>query len=658
VPDSSAGPFWEARLTGLEENTLYFYRIGDGPEHTFRTPPPRGSSDFWIAEEADIGSTLDYSAVGPTQLQIAQDHPDIPGDDRPRFVLVPGDLSYGDQNARDPNGNLPEVDRHFNDVMSWSQDAAYMVVWGNHEWRDSSEGAKADDLQNYKGRFDFPNSQTSPGAPAAGGPGEDWHWFDYGHVRFIAYPEPYTSGTSGTLANWESQADLVMAAAEVDPLITFIVTFGHRPAYSTGHHSTYKLDGTLSDPAKHLVGIFDRLRSKYPKYVLNIAAHSHNYERTCPIKGVAPAEFCTTADQGLVHITGAGGGATLEVLEESRPWTVYRTKHLEHVKIHFTPTRIEGFVVCGPDASEDDNSCTEGAIIDTWTIAADVTPPVTTATLSPGANPQGWNNATGTVTLSATDDPDGSGVKEIQYSMTGAETGAGVVSGSVASVPISAEGTTTLTFFARDNAGNQEDPQALTVKIDKTFPLVAVTRTPAPNADGWNNTDITVSFSAADALSGIEVVSGPVIVTSEGAGQVVSGTATDRAGNSASMSVTLNIDKTPPVVAGLPASGCSLWPPNHRLVQVAAVTASDGLSGLAPGSPAVAGISTETGSARGNGDALPDIVITGGAVQLRADRSGRGTGRTYTVTATASDLAGNPVTATGTCTVPHDRRQR
>jgi hypothetical protein len=353
----------------LQENSLYYYRIGSRPEHTFRTPPPRGSSDFWIAEQADIGSTLNYPAVGPTQAQIAQDHPAIPGDDRPRFVLVPGDLTYGDDKGP------AAVDQHFNDVMVWSQDAAYMPTWGNHEW--ASPPDPDDGLQNYEGRFDFPNSQTSPGAPTTGGPGEDWYWFDYGNVRFIAYPEPYTSGTGGTFEDWESKvgvvADSVMALAQADPAITFIVTFGHRPAYSTGHHSTYERDGTLSGTAKHLARIFDGLRSKYTKYVLNINAHGHNYERTCPIKGVppdpfAPAELCTTPDQGLVHITGAGGGATLEDLEAVRPWTVYRTQHLEHIKIHFTATKIEGFVVCGPDTPDDDNSCTEGAIIDSWVI--------------------------------------------------------------------------------------------------------------------------------------------------------------------------------------------------------------------------------------------------------------------------------------------------
>ena len=43
-------------------------------------------------------------------------------------------------------------------------------------------------------------------------------------------------------------------------------------------------------------------------------------------------------------------------------------------------------------------------------------------------------------------------------------------------------------------------------------------------------------------------------------------------------------------------------------------------------------------------------------VELRAERSGVSkSGRLYQLTVTAQDLAGNEVTGTATCTVPHDR---
>ena len=115
------------------------------------------------------------------------------------------------------------------------------------------------------------------------------------------------------------------------------------------------------------------------------------------------------------------------------------------------------------------------------------------------------------------------------------------------------------------------------------------------------------------------------------------------------------VDKTPPVISGMPAAACTLWPPNHKMITVATVTANDLLSGVAPGSFHITGVSNEP-----TDPANPDIVVTpngtgGMLVQLRADRLGTGTGRIYTLTATASDVAGNTVTTTSTCTVPHDQ---
>ena len=75
------------------------------------------------------------------------------------------------------------------------------------------------------------------------------------------------------------------------------------------------------------------------------------------------------------------------------------------------------------------------------------------------------------------------------------------------------------------------------------------------------------------------------------------------------------------------------------------MTAADALSGLVSGSFNVTGTS--------NDPANGQIVITGGPsqfnVQLGADKD-----QVYTLTATASDLAGNTATKQATCSVPHD----
>jgi pimeloyl-ACP methyl ester carboxylesterase len=275
-------------------------------------------------------------------------------------------------------------------------------------------------------------------------------------------------------------------------------------------------------------------------------------------------------------------------------------------------------------------------------------PPVTVATPSPEANENGWNNDDVEVTLTATPGP-GRSVASIQFSLAGAQT-APVTSqaGDAAHVTVTEEGETTITYFARDDAGGEEAPHELTIRLDRTPPYVTAALSPEPNAQGWNHSDVTVTFSATDALSGRDAVDPPVVVSTEGARQEVIGRATDLAGNAAAVVVTVNLDKTPPQFSGFVRDGCAIWPPDRRFVEIASVSGIDGLSGVEPGSLAVTATNSEAGAGGG------DIQIAGGDVRVRADRAGAGSGRTYTVRATISDLAGNVADQRGDCTVPHD----
>jgi hypothetical protein len=203
-------------------------------------------------------------------------------------------------------------------------------------------------------------------------------------------------------------------------------------------------------------------------------------------------------------------------------------------------------------------------------------PPVTTAQVLPAPNPGGWNNTDVTVTLTASS---ACGVKEVTFALAGGQTGGDTVAGGVASFTVSAEGSTTVTFFAVDIGGNEEAPKTIVVRIDTTAPAVS----------------------------------------------------------------------------GAPPASCSLWPPNHKLVQVGVISASDLFSGTATFN--VTAISSEPLNPH-----EPDIVITGAgleprAVQLRAERTGAGTGRAYTITTVVTDAAGNTATATSTCSVAHDLRK-
>lgn len=75
------------------------------------------------------------------------------------------------------------------------------------------------------------------------------------------------------------------------------------------------------------------------------------------------------------------------------------------------------------------------------------------------------------------------------------------------------------------------------VGVDNDPPTVSAQVSPSANANGWHATDATVTFICDDATSGVASCPAPLLVSAEGAGQTVSGTALDLAANSVSASV-------------------------------------------------------------------------------------------------------------------------
>jgi hypothetical protein len=139
-------------------------------------------------------------------------------------------------------------------------------------------------------------------------------------------------------------------------------------------------------------------------------------------------------------------------------------------------------------------------------------------------------------------------------------------------------------------------------------------------------------------------------------------TARDASGNEATTSTHVTVvDTTAPQLA-LQVNRTVLWPPNHKMVDIAiSVTASDGCSAV---SLSAAVSSSEPARGFGKGDKSPDwtepvIDEQNGIVrlQLRAERAGAGNGRVYRVTIVATDQSGNSTSRAVDIMVPHDRRR-
>src|SRR5207248_1830955 len=144
------------------------------------------------------------------------------------------------------------------------------------------------------------------------------------------------------------------------------------------------------------------------------------------------------------------------------------------------------------------------------------------------------------------------------------------------------EGIHTLVFWSDDHAGNVESQKTIKVKIDLTSPSIVALLSPTPNAAGWNNGNVTVSFSCDDNLSGIAFCTPPLAVHTEGKAQPATGNALDVAGNQASTSLgNLNVDETPPAISGAPdrAANGNGW---YKADVSVGFQCSDLLSGIDP----------------------------------------------------------------------------
>jgi hypothetical protein len=188
------------------------------------------------------------------------------------------------------------------------------------------------------------------------------------------------------------------------------------------------------------------------------------------------------------------------------------------------------------------------------------------------------------------------------------------------------EGTTSVSYYATDLAGNQETAHDLTVQYDKTAPTWSCDDPPS----GWVRGDLTLSCHASDTFSGLDASSPADFTLSTSLGpdaesaNVATNTQTlcDIAGNCVNAQLTgLMIDNQAPTVSGAPTSAPngSNW--YNTPVEIH-WSCADGGSGVAT---------------------CPD------------DQSITTEGMNQAVTQTVSDNAGNSTTATSSPAVNIDR---
>jgi len=114
---------------------------------------------------------------------------------------------------------------------------------------------------------------------------------------------------------------------------------------------------------------------------------------------------------------------------------------------------------------------------------------------------------------------------------------------------------------------------------DTTPPSIVAMVSPRPNANGWHRRSVRVSFVCSDLDSGIATCPERIVVATEGADQPISATATDLAGNNATATLLLSIDKTRPSIMATqtPSETVHGWTSGPFVVTF---SATDALSGI------------------------------------------------------------------------------
>jgi hypothetical protein len=193
-------------------------------------------------------------------------------------------------------------------------------------------------------------------------------------------------------------------------------------------------------------------------------------------------------------------------------------------------------------------------------VSLDKTPPTIAASVSPQPNANSWiTNVVPIVTFTCADTT--SGIANCPAPQVITTDGAGQ----------------TISGAATDVAGNVSST-SLVLNVEFAAPTIHASSSPPPNAQGWNNSDVIVSFECAGGVSGGLQCPSPKTITTEGGGQVISGTVTDNAGNTAADLIKVNLDKTPPTLKIVsPSSGTTVSFGNLTL----SGTAEDAVSGAA-----------------------------------------------------------------------------
>jgi hypothetical protein len=170
---------------------------------------------------------------------------------------------------------------------------------------------------------------------------------------------------------------------------------------------------------------------------------------------------------------------------------------------------------------------------------------------------------------------------------------------------------------------------------------------------------ITYSWTGPFPEGGGTVSGVQPTVTLSGGDSVISLVAADPYDVSDPVTVVIRVVDTTAPSIGASVAPVNLWPPDHKMKEVSVNVSAADVCSVAHVS--LVGIDIiDSGSSRSVSHFDPDVAgadigASDYSFELRSERTGNGSDRTYRITYRATDDAGNGANASVTVVVPHDR---
>jgi hypothetical protein len=278
----------EIRLTGLMQNTTYYYSVGNGT-----TTYASGTDCFFVTAPTAAKPTriwvLGDSGSGTTdQINVRNAYYNFTGTRHTDLWLMLGDNAYESGADTQYQTTLFDV---YKPMLSKS------VMWSTFGNHDAYSGASsATQTGVYYDIHTFPKNAEAGGVASNT---EAYYSFNYGNIHFVCLDSTGSSrGHKDAMANW-LRSDLQANTKD------WLIAFFHHPPYSKGSHDS---DNVANDSDMiQMRETFARILEEYGVDLV-LAGHSHSYERSRFIRN--HYNFSNTYDSSYMEVKpGSGQGA-------------------------------------------------------------------------------------------------------------------------------------------------------------------------------------------------------------------------------------------------------------------------------------------------------------------------------------------------------------